>query len=355
MSTEFAAFKLELFENLARCQDVNQIMSSIQNMQKRAGNVGSGRAAAKSVGFQNNTPAGGNNAPAGNKRGDSRSLSNEPSVPHVQVLLKKLRDSLAKRGARGIVGLGRKFKIMDDDGSNQISFPEFKKCMSEHQLDFSDNDLRELFKYFDEDCSGEVGYDEFLSGVRGVMNERRQKFVNMAFDIIDKDGNGTLELVDIVGTYDASKHPDVISGKRTASEVLREFLDTFDGGEKDGIVTREEFHKYYSNVSASIDNDDYFELMMRNAWHISGGEGWCANTTNRRVLVTHADGRQSVEEIKNDIGISSENTSAMQANLRKQGIHASKMEMHYANDDTKSPARPGSARRGAGPSSITFG
>ena len=39
-------------------------------------------------------------------------------------------------------------------------------------------------------------------------------------------------------------------------------------GEKDGKVTPEEFIEYYANVSGSIDCDDYFELMMRNAWHI---------------------------------------------------------------------------------------
>ena len=59
-----------------------------------------------------------------------------------------------------------------------------------------------------------------------------------------------------------------------------------------------EFADYYANISASIDLDDYFELMMRNAWHISGGQGWCENTTCRRVLCIHADGRQTVEEIK---------------------------------------------------------
>jgi hypothetical protein len=80
--------------------------------------------------------------------------------------------------------------------------------------------------------------------------------------------------------------------------ALREFLDTFDGAEKDGKVTVQEFCKYYANLSSSIDEDDYFELMMRNAWHISGGEGWCANTSCRRVLVTHTDGTQTVEEIK---------------------------------------------------------
>ena len=32
------------------------------------------------------------------------------------------------------------------------------------------------------------------------------------------------------------------------------------------VVTKEEFEEYYSDVSASIDEDDYFEFMMRQAW-----------------------------------------------------------------------------------------
>jgi len=31
-----------------------------------------------------------------------------------------------------------------------------------------------------------------------------------------------------------------------------------------------EFNEYYNNVSASIDNDQYFELMMINAWKLYG-------------------------------------------------------------------------------------
>ena len=36
----------------------------------------------------------------------------------------------------------------------------------------------------------------------------------------------------------------------------------------DGIVTFEEFLDYFSDVSASIDSDEYFAGMMKNAWKI---------------------------------------------------------------------------------------
>jgi len=50
-------------------------------------------------------------------------------------------------------------------------------------------------------------------------------------------------------------------------------MSVWETHKKDGIVTIEEFEDYYKDMSASIDNDDYFELMIRNAWHIKGGEG----------------------------------------------------------------------------------
>lgn len=47
----------------------------------------------------------------------------------------------------------------------------------------------------------------------------------------------------------------------------------------DNKVTLQEFMEYYNNVSASIDNDQYFDLMLTNAWNLndrSYSKGWGA-------------------------------------------------------------------------------
>ena len=98
-------------------------------------------------------------------------------------------------------------------------------------------------------------------------------------------------------------------------------FDAFQAKTKMELLPRKNLD-YYRNIGASIDSDDYFELMIRNAWHISGGKGAYANTTCRRVLVTHTDGRQTVEEITDDLGIAPDDIKMMKRNLLKRGIKA---------------------------------
>ena len=42
-----------------------------------------------------------------------------------------------------------------------------------------------------------------------------------------------------------------------------------DSKQGDCKITLNEFLDYYSNVSASIDNDEYFQLMITNAWNLN--------------------------------------------------------------------------------------
>ena len=47
------------------------------------------------------------------------------------------------------------------------------------------------------------------------MNNFRKGMCVKAFKIMDKDKSGVLDMSDIKGVYNAKKHPDVISGKKT--------------------------------------------------------------------------------------------------------------------------------------------
>ena len=92
-------------------------------------------------------------------------------------LVEKLRQKLASRGARGIIGLGKQFRIMDDNNSRSLDIYEFTKAMKDYMLGFNDSEIKSLFSYFDVDRSGSVDYDEFIRSLRGPMNPMRKKLV----------------------------------------------------------------------------------------------------------------------------------------------------------------------------------
>lgn len=67
--------------------------------------------------------------------------------------------------------------------------------------------------YFDTDHDGHINFDEFLVGVRGKLNQRRQAMVDKAFLKFDRDGNGFIEAADLKGVYNCKFHPKVIQGE----------------------------------------------------------------------------------------------------------------------------------------------
>jgi Ca2+-binding EF-hand superfamily protein len=179
---------------------------------------------------------------------------------------------------------------------------EFSKGMGDFGLGFSEGEIQTVFNYFDANKNGLLEYDEFLRAIRGPMNPARRAIVAKAFAIMDKDGNGYLDYNDIKGVYSASKHPDVISGKKTEQQILQEFLETFEAAHNmrsneapDHIVTKDEFDEYYNNVSASIDRDDYFAVMMNSAWNLDGSRvkksGW-SNTGGASAPASRGGQRQ---------------------------------------------------------------
>jgi Ca2+-binding EF-hand superfamily protein len=211
---------------------------------------------------------------------------NDVQIKESDSPVEKFRVILSKRGVRGIMSVRRSFNIADNNGDKTVDYQEFAGLCKDYRIPLTDKEVKQLFAEFDSNKNGFIDYDEFLRGVVGTMSKRRLATVKKAFEKLDKNRNGKVELDDIRGTYNASKHPDVKSGKKTEEEVLGEFLDTFeyhfnllnDNKSKDRSITLDEFNEYYNNISMSIDNDDYFDLIINNAWDLDGSrvtaKGW---------------------------------------------------------------------------------
>jgi len=184
------------------------------------------------------------------------------------------------------------------------------------------------------------------------LTARRLALVEHAFDSLDANGDGILDTSELLEKYDATKHPDVVDGRRTEEDILREWVQVFEvGGQVDGKVSIDEFINYYTNVSASIDDEDYFELMIRNTWHLSGGVGAAENSANARVLVTDDDGSQRVVEVKNDLGARTK--EELFARVKKQDVHAHSINLFGGgadgvDEDNMPPTAPQQPRGLAG-------
>uniref|UniRef100_A0A8B9HR42 Calcyphosine-like a n=1 Tax=Astyanax mexicanus TaxID=7994 RepID=A0A8B9HR42_ASTMX len=184
-------------------------------------------------------------------------------------VLEELRQQCLSRGAAGIKGLGRTFRIMDDDGSKSLNLQEFQKGLETYGVNVGLEKAKQIFTIIDKDRSGTIDFNEFLEKLRPPMSGTRVQVIKQAFQKLDSTGDGLVTIEDLQGVYNSKHHPKYKSGEWTEEQVFRSFLDSFDSPyEKDGKVTLEEFVNYYSGVSASIDDDAYFVTMMQNAWKL---------------------------------------------------------------------------------------
>jgi Ca2+-binding EF-hand superfamily protein len=183
-------------------------------------------------------------------------------------VLDKIKSTLKARGAHGIRQLGQVFRRIDNSKDHKLDRTEFQWGLRENGHVLSPSEFERIFKFFDKNNDGKVDYDEFLRGIRGHINERRRGLIQLANKKLDKTGDETVTIDDLKGVYDVSFHPKFRNGQMTKDQILTEFLGQWDTLKADGVVHYVEFEEYYKDVSASVDDDDYFEAMIRSAWKL---------------------------------------------------------------------------------------
>merc|ERR1711991_768905 len=119
-------------------------------------------------------------------------------------IIDKIRKKIiARAGSHGLHALSRVLKIMDDDGNKVLSKDEFKNGMKDYGIDLTLTEVDSCMTVFDRDRSGTISFDELVLALAPPMNARRLKFVEMAFKLLDRNGDGTCTIDDLKYNYDA--------------------------------------------------------------------------------------------------------------------------------------------------------
>ena len=109
------------------------------------------------------------------------------------------------------------------------------------------------------------------------MCERRKRLITILFESFDKNRKGFIDIDDLRNAYNPKNHPDVISGKKTEDEVLAEFLDNLqyhfsllksDKEQENNKINIEEFLAFFNNISAGIEDDYYFENIIKAGFNL---------------------------------------------------------------------------------------
>jgi len=183
--------------------------------------------------------------------------------------VERLRQLCLSQGLTGILALGRWFRHMDDNGKKQLSEKEFLAGIRKTGMDITHEEAVIMFNRFNHGNHGRINIEEFLAAVRPPMSSTRRMIMEEAFNKIDKTGDGVVTLDDLKKVFSVQRHPLYITGEESEETIRKRFMIHFEeDATKDGHVTHEEFLNFYSALSATIDEDSYFDLVMRQCYKL---------------------------------------------------------------------------------------
>lgn len=243
-----------------------------------------------------------------------------PSAQGTGILL-RIRHRLLQNSNGAIMGqFTAALEKADTTGDGMLNAHELQRACHEAGIALDATEATVIIRSFERTGHGVMRAEDMLAQLRGDLGERRGALVRKAFALLARVTGGVVRYGTMLSLYDASQHPEVLDGTRTEAQVrdvfVRQWPQSIDA---EAVIEEKDFVRCYANMGFEISSEQLFERIVRNTWHVSGGEGKCANTSCRRVQVVHTNGRVSMQEVKDDLGVG-DSMEKIVANLTLQGL-----------------------------------
>lgn len=193
----------------------------------------------------------------------------------LELALERFKSSVIQKGTRGLIGLKRQFKILDDANDGTLDVMDFQKGLDDYKVEVDVKDIETLYYAFNIYGTQRIDYVQLLQRIVGELSEFRAAKVELAWRKVNVDKAEFLDWDHISQNFNASRHPGVKAGYITADDVQLDFEETFKAlhsvyhsFQLDQPVTKDEFFEYFRILSTTVPNDKVFDMIMTGVWDI---------------------------------------------------------------------------------------
>jgi len=185
-----------------------------------------------------------------------------------------LRNQLFDKGMTNVASLRKIFRMEDWTGDGMLNRDEFEHAMHKCGIFLTASEISAVMRAWDRNGDGRIDYDQWLDSLRGSLNKRRYRMVDLVYSKLKERAEpfgGKVTFKFVQSEFRVKLHPRVQTGFMEEEECLRQFIDGFgdvlpNRADPTAEVTLEEFYEYFGNLSGGIPSDDYFVYMMEQTW-----------------------------------------------------------------------------------------
>jgi len=184
-----------------------------------------------------------------------------------------LKDRVRSKAASSLTELREAFKYFNRDGSGEIEFHEFNKVLKEQAIDLTDTEARALFRSFDTDNSGTVSFEEFqawlydgkdqqldatVGGPRLARSLSFSKRLMLEAQERSKNRQSRLTVEDMTRLDEIFRDKLFNSISEGTTRVLRAFRRIHNG--RGLVITFEEFQKALKEAAINLAPEEELEF-----------------------------------------------------------------------------------------------
>ena len=226
------------------------------------------------------------------------------NINYFKNLVNILRSKINTNNGITYYSFAHHLKSNEDKSTKTTSLETLISTLELLQININTDDVINFFACLDYEQTGKVLTEEILRIILGEISENRKIAIITKFSEMDKDKTGYLPIKFLKNVFNAKFHPDCFLKQKPENEVFDEFMFTFEvfcflkniSPEKN--ISYRDFVEYYTPISSSIQDDNYFNDILLGSWNIDE-EKHNKKITNE-INMNNPNANQLNNEIRNN-------------------------------------------------------